>query len=231
MIVLEDGSSDGSLDRLRRGLRDKNHFIIRSKDLYEVRTYSRGIAFAQGEFVVLLQDDDDFPPDLAWLDRAEEIFRADEELGVLGGLQGVTILPRLDARQKCNYTAVDTPGRLTTTSSGQERFEYVMTVNRAPMFIRREVVRQLGIDNSFAPDQCDDTDFCLRAWNEGIRVGLFDPLFPRRNAVEGGMRLYNSEGHNAQDLKNWNLVYDRHAAHLDAIALAVRDANAIRERG
>jgi hypothetical protein len=41
VVVLDDGSSDGAIDILPGLLCGKNHFIIRSNDLFEVRTYSR----------------------------------------------------------------------------------------------------------------------------------------------------------------------------------------------
>ena len=50
-------------------------------------------------------------------------------------------------------------------SAGATRpFDFVETVNRAPMFLRRAALKELGgIDLAFAPFQCDDVDICLKA--------------------------------------------------------------------
>jgi GT2 family glycosyltransferase len=47
-------------------------------------------------------------------------------------------------------------------------FTFVDVVNRAPMFVRRSAIRAIGgIDQVFAPFQCDDVDMCLRIWKAG----------------------------------------------------------------
>ena len=91
VIVLDDGSSDGALEVLPRLLTGKNHFIIRSNDLFEVRTYSRALDFARGEFVALLQDDDLPPMDGLWVEEAIELFERYPRLAILGGRAGLEL--------------------------------------------------------------------------------------------------------------------------------------------
>ena len=72
-------------------------------------------------------------------------------------------------------------------------FTFVDTVNRAPIILRRKAIQELGgIDNTFAPYQCDDVDLCLRAWKAGLQVGLYSTEFVRDVGM-GGMRIFNAE--------------------------------------
>ena len=88
-------------------------------------------------------------------------------------------------------------------------FEYVMAVNRAPMWVKRgPFLKEVGIDQVFAPFQCDDVDGCLRAWRAGWRVGLYSAKFS--HPWEGGMRLFNANRVPEQASRNWKIVYQRH---------------------
>lgn len=61
IIVCEDGSSDGSLERWTENLRGKRHFIVVSNNLHEVRCYNRAMRLSSAQYFILLQDDD-IPP-------------------------------------------------------------------------------------------------------------------------------------------------------------------------
>jgi hypothetical protein len=78
------------------------------------------------------------------------------------------------------------------------------------MLVRRQTIQQLGgIDNTFAPFQCDDVDLCLRTWKAGFQVGLYSTGFVRDVGM-GGMRLFNADKMGPQARKNWGIIYDRY---------------------
>ena len=60
IIVIDDGSDLEHTQRLAAALTGANEFLIRSNDLYENITYDKSIRFANGRYIALLQDDDDF---------------------------------------------------------------------------------------------------------------------------------------------------------------------------
>jgi glycosyltransferase involved in cell wall biosynthesis len=224
IIVIDDGSSDGALEVLPGLLTGKNHFIIRSNDLFEVRTYSRALDFARGEIVALLQDDDLPPANGAWVEDALELFDSYPKLAILGGRNGQNFRLRDDpARgQVVAYDLID----CRKGQSSDLPFVFVDAVNRAPMLLRRDEIRRLGgIDQAFAPFQCDDVDLCLRAWKAGLQVGLYSAEFVRDVGM-GGMRLFNPELTSDQSLKNWRKIYDRYADDIGADRIAALVAEA-----
>jgi glycosyltransferase involved in cell wall biosynthesis len=228
VIILDDGSSDGALEVLPRMLTGKNHFVIRSNDLFEVRTYSRALDFARGEFVALLQDDDLPPMDGSWAEEAVDLFERYPRLAILGGRGGLELKVKDDPASgpSLTYRVVQLSQR-----RNEQPFRFIDTVNRAPMLLRMDAIRRLGgIDNTFAPVQCDDVDLCLRAWKAGLQVGLYSAGFVRDVGV-GGMRLFNADFLPAQASKNWKIIYDRYANDIGSgrIAALVAEARSSEE--
>jgi hypothetical protein len=82
-----------------------------------------------------------------------------------------------------------------------------------------------GIDQSFAPFQCDDVDACLRAWRAGWRVGLYSAKFS--TFCEGGMRLFNADEIPQQAVRNWKMIYERHIDIINdgTLMRAISEAN------
>jgi glycosyltransferase involved in cell wall biosynthesis len=230
IIVLDDGSSDGALEILPGLLTGKNHFVIRSNDLFEVRTYSRGLDFARGEIVALLQDDDLPPADGAWVRAALDLFDRFPRLAVLGGRDGLELQAapaEAGALPKVTYRMV----RHRNDAGPDTQFDFVDVVNRAPMFLRREAIQRLGgIDNAFAPFQCDDVDICLRAWKAGLHVGVYSTNFVRDVGL-GGIRLYNAEKLGPQAEKNWTLIADRYYGDVESGFIATQVAKARKDAG
>lgn len=222
--MIDDGSRDGALEILSRLLTGKNHFIIRSNDLFEVRTYSRTLDFARGEIVALLQDDDLPPVGGSWVEEALALFDRYPKLSILGGRNGLTLRMKDDppSDRSVSYNVVD----CNPAPCSEAPFTFVDVVNRAPMLLRRDAIRSIGgIDNIFAPFQCDDVDLCLRAWKAGLQVGLYATGFVRDVGL-GGMRLFNAEVAPVQAAKNWRIICDRYAHDIDSGRIAALVAEA-----
>ena len=104
-------------------------------------------------------------------------------------------------------------------------FRFVPSVNRAPMWIRRDLFEEHlhQIDPAFAPFQYDDDELCLRAWLCGLEVGWYDARF--RSLSAGGMRLWNKGFTGEQSQRNGRRLYQMYAHRMDEILTKVREAN------
>lgn len=122
IIVIDDGSDLEHTQRLAAALTGANEFLIRSNDLYENITYDKSIRFANGRYIALLQDDDDFDG-TAWIERAVDLFRQHPRMVILGGKNGLDI-----AFEDADRYAHGGP------SMQQGDFSFVTSVNRAPMW-------------------------------------------------------------------------------------------------
>jgi glycosyltransferase involved in cell wall biosynthesis len=237
IIVIDDGSELKHTLLMVNFLTKANEFIVRCNDLYEVITYDRAINLAKGQYVVLLQDDDDFD-ELSWIEEGLRYFYKDPLLAIVGGRDAARLLPiHHDGRAergpfivensvayRANSFKIEICGSV--ASSG---FSYVPYVDRAPMWIKRDLFLNLlkEIDISFAPFQWDDAELCLRAWVQGLHVGHYSAKFKLGGLGEGGMRIWNNELHHRQDelnVKRLYLLYEDKLPYIDTLVQQCSEA-------
>ncbi len=201
IIVIDDGSSLDHTERLAKELTGANEFLLRANDLFENVTYDKAIRLANGRYIALMQDDDDFDG-IAWVERAVSLFQQHPQMVILGGKGGMNIVFE-DDRKVAHGGHQDTTGD----------FCFVDAVNRAPMWINRELYKQelRHIDFRFAPFQFDDYELCIRAWLKGLQVGWYDAGF--HSLTAGGMRLWNQAFTKEQSERNSRLLYELYGDH------------------
>lgn len=226
LIVIDDGSSDGSYEDWMKYLDKPNDFLLRCNDLFEVKTYDRAIGMAKGEFVCLLQDDDIPPDNNAWVEQALTLFEALPDLLILGGREGLDflmpdpVIPNQEPTYSRTGDIGDWPGLFKNRIYGTPHyiepksslpFMFTTSVNRSPTFLRRKQFLELGgINQDYAPFQFDDDEAGARAWLAGYQVGLYTCSF-MRNVGAGGMRIFNSERVKKQSIINAKRFYDAYA--------------------
>lgn len=200
IIVIDDGSDLRHTDALSKFLQNANEFIIRANDLYENVMYDKAIRFSNGTYIALLQDDDDFE-NLSWVEEAISYFERYPQLSILGGNNGLDFVA--DEERKFGLGA-----SYENESAESGSFRFVHHVDRAPMWLNRELFMQKlkHIDFSFAPFQFDDCELCLRAWLNGLQVGWYDAKFKSLSA--GGMRIWNSSFTGTQCQRNAAKLYE-----------------------
>ncbi len=196
IIVIDDGSDLNHTKVLAEVLTGANEFMVRANDLYENITYDKCIRFANGKYIALLQDDDDFNG-ISWMGRAVQLFEQHPQMVILGGKDGMGI--RFEHDRGWAHGG-----------DHQEMgdFCFVTAVNRAPMWIRKDLFVQYlhHIDYSFAPFQFDDYELCARAWTLGLKVGWYNAGFCSLSV--GGMRLWNNAFTKEQSEKNGKRLYE-----------------------
>jgi len=214
IIVIDDGSSLEHTQRLAKALTGANEFLVRANDLYENRTYDKAIRFANGRYIALLQDDDDFDG-AAWMTAAVGYFRKYPQMAILGGKWALHL--ETDENKKWVHS--------TSHSIEGKDFVFTASVNRAPMWINRELFEAHlhHIDAQFAPFQYDDDELCLRAWLCGLQVGWYNAGF--RSLSAGGMRLWNNQFSQEQAERNGKLLYRMYADKVEEVERLVSAAN------
>ena len=215
IIVIDDGSSFAHTRALVKFLDGGNEFLVRANDLYENVMYDKTIRFANGRYVVLMQDDDEITS-LDWVDKGIRYFERYPYMVILGGLDGLNFV--IDEENRWGY--VDQ-----YPDKAKGGFRFVHSVNRAPMLLDRDLfLKHLGhIDFSFAPFQCDDCELCLRAWLSGLKVGWYDAGF--ESMLAGGMRIWNKGLIGVQEIKNRGKLYEMYKDRVNEISALVEKAN------
>ena len=212
IIVIDDGSDKEHTERLVGALTGANEFLLRANDLFENVTYDKAIRLANGKYIALMQDDDDFDG-TNWVERAVTLFEQHQKMVILGGKDGLDI-----AFEDDRLWAHGGPKQ----SEGD--FCFVTSVNRAPMWINKTLYEQYlhHIDFRFAPFQFDDYELCARTWLSGLQVGWYDAGF--RSLTAGGMRLWNTAFTREQSERNGQLLYQLYTDRREEIAQLVQAA-------
>lgn|SRR5574344_660595 len=213
IIVIDDGSDLEHTNRLAKELKGGNEFLVRANDLYENVTYDRTIKMANGQFIALLQDDDDFDS-LDWITDALSYFKQYPELAILGGKDGLDITFESE-KHYAHGASYEHAGD----------FSFVPAVNRAPMWLNKKLYDEKihHIDFLFAPFQFDDYEICARTWLCGLQVGWYDAAF--KSLTVGGMRLWNSAFTVEQSARNGARLYDMYADKIDGIHNMIDEVN------
>lgn len=214
IIVIDDGSSKEHTKRLTEALTGANEFLLRANDLFENVTYDKALRLANGKYVALMQDDDDFE-DVSWVTEAVALFEKHPKMVILGGKWALNVKFHPEQEKGCG----------TKREMSDAKFRFVDAVNRAPMWIRKDLYEQHlhHIDFRFAPFQYDDDEICLRSWQLGLQVGWYDAKF--QSLTAGGMRLWNSEFTKEQMERNGKLLYQLYADKMNNIAIQVEKSN------
>lgn len=213
IIVIDDGSQLEHTMRLASALTGANEFLLRANDLFENVTYDKAIRLANGQYIALMQDDDDFE-DTEWVEKAINLFEQHPKMAILGGSGALDIAFEEDKKWAHGGE-----------SQTHGDFCFATAVNRAPMWINKALYSQhlYHIDFRFAPFQFDDYELCARAWFCGLQVGWYDAGF--RSLTAGGMRLWNNAFTKEQGQRNGELLYRLYADKQDEIRRLVKESN------
>jgi len=214
IIVIDDGSDNKHTKAISSFLSGANEFMIRSNDLYENIMYDRTIRFTNGKYIALLQDDNAFD-NLQWVDEAVHYFSKYPDMVILGGRDG------LNFEIQAEDIAHDVPYK----ENLNDKFSFVHVVNRAPMWIDKNLFDEKlkHIDFNFAPFQFDDCELCIRAWLNRLQVGWYNAGFKSLSA--GGMRIWNTLFTQEQCERNQKLLYDMYKNKKEILDKLVLDSN------
>jgi GT2 family glycosyltransferase/glycosyltransferase involved in cell wall biosynthesis len=175
--VVDNGSQDGRLEFLRRGIGDAR-LIESGQNLGFSGGANLGIraALARGaERVLLLNNDAVLPPDS--LEAMHEALDRDPGLGIVGGTIVSRADPDLIVSQGIRFSTrtgrmrhIGFGRRIGTTVWDAVPVRGVDAVSGCAMLVRREVFDRVGLLDECYFFSFEDIDFCLRARTAGFRT-------------------------------------------------------------
>lgn len=174
LIVVDNGSTDGSLEYLKRidGIK------LIANSINEGAPYARnkGVSLASGRYLVFLDNDVIVTED--WLSRFIKYASRDSSVGIWGPMSnyvsGVQFVPNVAYR---NYDEL----QLFSKKWARLNADKMIYCNRLIlfcMFVKREVVEKIGgFDPLFGNWGWDDDDYCVRAQIAGFKLGVACEIF------------------------------------------------------
>lgn len=251
IILFADGCADDTIKNVRYLLTGKNHLIVNSNDVHEIRNYRTAVSIASEifdcKYVVLLQDDDLYEENLgAWIESCRSLMDRYKDLAIIGLNGGVNpVGPCMladDSIQSCLYEAWNEEGRvfyrlgefevgevsdIKHTRDGTN-WDFCSIVNRAPQVIRIDFLKRVDcFPLNMCPYQYDDYFNCLSAWANGWKVIHMPVSGIKRNVGIGGMRLVNNVTATSRPVHfkdNWNRVVEAFGSYWESVVTDVERA-------
>jgi len=178
VIVVDNGSTDGTVDELRRLAAQKPQMrvIANRHNRGFAAGNNQGLAIARGEFVLFLNNDTIVTA--GWLKRMRSVLEREPNVGIVGPVSNSVSGPQLvpDA-------VYDLPAGLqayATRWAGEHDGDTV-AANRVVGFCllaRTELVDRIGgLDEQFGSGNFEDDDFCVRAAHAGYQARIARDVF------------------------------------------------------
>ena len=198
VIVADNGSTDGSLDLLAR-----DYPWVRVLPLGENRGFAgacnAGMRIAQGEFIVLLNNDTEADP--RWLEEMVAAFERHPEAGIVASK--MLLFDRRDVFHTTGdfYRLDGIPGNrgVWQQDEGQyDREEYVFSACGGSAAYRRVMLEQVGLLDEDFFYSCEDVDLAWRAQLAGWRC-VYAPravVYHKLSATGGGTTASFYDGRN-----------------------------------
>jgi len=190
VIVVANGCTDGTADYID-SLGAPFKLVWFNEPLGFPKTYNEGIKRARGEYILLLNNDVTLLEQKkdALIDMHFEQFEKDSKVGIVGPLKN--LCPAVDHRAFIVFFCV---------------------------MIKREVFEKIGLlDEAFLEGAGEDTDFCIRAENEGYKIavaGRLDGVSHEIGTNVGSVPIYHIGEGTLNDDPNHLANIDRNTKYL-----------------
>jgi GT2 family glycosyltransferase len=187
IIVVDDASTDGSVEMLRNEFPDVK-LIINDKNLGFAKANNRGVQFAKGRYILLLNTD------TLLINNAIKILfdflEGHQDVGVCGGWlknEDLTSQVSFGNFPSFSQAVIDAlflndlfpkaglPNRGVLPREAMNSPMEVDYVTGADILIRKELIDKLGLFDERFRIYCEETDFCYRVKHEAKKKVYFVP--------------------------------------------------------
>ncbi len=204
LIVIDNGSTDGTADFIRR--RTKARLIRNERNLGFAKAVNQGMLAATGRYVVWLNNDVLVTP--GWLEGLIDCARRSSWLGAVGpcanetvGLQRVASPPYRSMKDMLRFSQA---WSLKNRGRAIEAHRLVGFC----LLVKSEVIRQVGLlDERFSPACYEDYDYCLRVrqagWGLACAAAVFVHHHGHKSFASPGAMLAQSAAGREVFLDKW----------------------------
>ena len=222
LIVVLDGCTDKSFDIVEDYFYDKkqNVKIATTPDVYETKANNVGLKSAEGEYVIIVQDDMIIKEE-GWNLRMQKPFDAFDDVFAVTSRTAhnwefnpdTKHLGMIEDLDNCWCDICIHTNHADRTNISRDTFAVRSSVNRGPLMINHEDLKKLNyLDEEFSPQDMDDHDLMYRMHRELNKVcGCYWIDFESKDEW-GGTRVSGSPAPwlLKANHKNMKIFYERH---------------------
>lgn len=169
IIIVDDGSTKKVKDFIDATFVDSKIKIVhKNNNTGFADTCNHGISKSSGEIIILVNNDTEFRNDICEIVRS--IFEKDNRIGIIGNL---LLYPNntiqhagMELRADRSFYHIDKHQSINKLRPSR----FCPAVTGAIFALRKKCIDEVGILDSSYFIACDDTDYCLRAWNKDWKV-------------------------------------------------------------
>jgi GT2 family glycosyltransferase len=173
VIVIDNLSTDKTAELLSRV--DGAHVVMNDSNLHFLKACNQAADLARGEYLLLLNNDAQLKPGA--IRSAVKVLDEDPTVGAVGAR---IILPNATLQEAGGM--IRSNGRTALYGRGDDPTKLKYRFRRdvdycsgAFLLTRRDLFVELGkFDEAFAPAYYEETDYCVRLWEKGLRV-VYEP--------------------------------------------------------
>jgi glycosyltransferase involved in cell wall biosynthesis len=178
LVIIDDGSTDGTVDVIRKCVADMSipvRFFARANRGASV-TLNEGAALARGQYLSFLNSDDYYAP--------ERVSGLVKEVAESGGRWGFSLVSPFDGTpqsdQAGELTSAERFWQMQSNLLGRQSNSvafatYNLAISTGNLFIERQLFRELGGFHDYRYNH--DWDFCLRAGALAEPIVVARPLY------------------------------------------------------
>ena len=174
LIIVDDSECDATYVALE-AIADWDERIVllrNDKNLGFVQTANRGMEAATAEYICLINSD--IIVTEGWLSRMLRCAESDARIAAVNPLSNMAVNVSVAMAPGLNLNTMSR--RLTQVS--RRNYPDITTAVGYCMLIRRKYLSYLGVfDEVFGAGYCEESDFCMRLTEEGLRIVAADDAF------------------------------------------------------
>lgn len=193
------------------------NLVNNTENLGYVESCNKGVTFANGEIIVLLNSDTEIPK--SFCSKIIQCFNKDKNIGTASPIASNSAthwLPQIFNIETMNKYL----------EKSEPNYPEIFNAEGFCICIRKNLIDKYGLyDTCFSPGYCEEVDLCLRLYSKGYRNVLIDNLYVKhaRNKSFGTeSRKLHLEEHNVLLYKRWKDLLSLNNDNGDIIKTIIR---------